>query len=85
MHGKTHPDTPVHGKRLYNSKETRVLLGGISRSTFQRLIASGALEARKQGRSVVVTQQAIDAYIDRLPPVTEADPVTELEQTGAAA
>jgi hypothetical protein len=76
MHGKTSPDAPAHGNvtvkpnRLFNSREARELLGGISESTFRRLTGSGRLEARKQGVFVYVSQSAIDAYIARLPKLT---------------
>jgi hypothetical protein len=86
MHVKTPPDTPAHvnqgatPNRLYNSREARELLGGISESTFRRLTASGDLEAKKQGAFVYVSQRALEAYIEQLPTVSES----EQESTAAA-
>lgn len=77
MDGKTLADTPTHGKatvaagRLYNSREARERLGGISESTFRRLTATGELPAVKQGAYVYVTQDAINDYIAALPSVGE--------------
>lgn len=74
---KTPPDSPVHvnegakPERLYNSREARELLGGISESKFRQLTKSGALRAKKQGAFVYVPQSAIDAYIAALPPAAE--------------
>jgi predicted DNA-binding transcriptional regulator AlpA len=83
MHGKTSADTPTHGNvsmspnRLYNSRETRELLGGISESTFRKLTASGELPARKIGAFVYVEQSAIDAYIGGLPYVVDTETPTQ--------
>jgi hypothetical protein len=81
MHVKTPRDTPAHENpvaapnRLYNSRDARQLLGGISESTFRRLTAKGgALEAVKQGAFVYVSQRAIDAYINALPAAAESEP-----------
>lgn len=77
MHVKTPPDTPVrtngetNPERLYNSREARELLGGISESKFRQLTKSGDLPAKKQGTYVYVPQSAIDAYIAALPPAAE--------------
>lgn len=74
---KTPPDSPVYAngdakpERLYNSREARELLGGISESKFRQLTKSGALRAKKQGAFVYVPQSAIDEYINALPSATE--------------
>lgn len=84
MHVKTPADTPAHVsderklQRLYNSQEARVLLGGISESTFRRLTARSRdgqpprLRAVKQGAYVYVPQDAIDEYIASLPTVANS-------------
>lgn len=83
MYGKTSADTPTHGNvsmkpnRLYNSRETRELLGGISESTFRKLTSSGQLRAKKQGVFVYVEQSAIDAYIAGLPTLIDAPAAAE--------
>jgi hypothetical protein len=80
MHVKTPPESPVRTnrtngaptpERLYNSREARELLGGISESKFRQLTKSGELPAKKQGAFVYVPQSAIDAYIAALPPATD--------------
>jgi hypothetical protein len=58
-------------ERLYNSREARELLGGISESKFRQITKSGELFAKKQGAYVYVPQSAIDAYIAALPPAAE--------------
>jgi hypothetical protein len=77
MHGKASASTPVHGNRLYNSKEARALLGGISERTFRALTASKALTTKRQGARVYVSQEAIDAYIAALPSATDEDSLDE--------
>jgi helix-turn-helix protein len=78
MHVKTPPESPVRvnwaakSERLYNSREARQLLGGISVSKFRQLTKSGELAAKKQGAFVYVPQSAIDAYIAALPAATAA-------------
>ncbi len=80
MHVKTPPESPVRvngetkPERLYNSREARELLGGISESKFRQLTKSGELGAKKQGAFVYVPQSAIDAYIAALPPAAEPAP-----------
>lgn len=82
MHRKTPADTPPHRNgnadppRLYNSREVRELLGGISVRSFRRLTSSGALKAIKQGAYVYVSEDALNAYITGLPELT-ADAPTE--------
>jgi hypothetical protein len=82
MHVKTPADTPTHVSpgsalnRLYNSQEARVLLGGISESTFRRLTSRRdgqppRLRAVKQGAYVYISQAAIDEYIASLPSAVE--------------
>lgn len=76
MHRNAPADAPTHGSaeerpnRLYNSREARELLGGISERKFRQLTADGLLRAKKQGAFVYVSQDAIDAYIASLPDAT---------------
>ncbi len=44
----------------YNEKETRLMLGGISRSTLYRLLVAGHLERLPGLRSVQVTRASIE-------------------------
>jgi hypothetical protein len=80
MHGNAPVDTPAHGnavnpgRRLYNSKQARELLGGISERKFRQLTASGRLVTKKDEGRVFVEQSSIDAYIDSLPSGAAAQP-----------
>jgi excisionase family DNA binding protein len=63
--------TEIASERLYNSREARELLGGISERTFRELTKNGSLPAVKQGAFVYVRKSAIEAYIAALPAVAE--------------
>jgi excisionase family DNA binding protein len=43
---------------------------GICRSKLYELIAMGELEAKKSGRSLLITTSSMRAYIERLPAAT---------------
>jgi excisionase family DNA binding protein len=61
------PPAPPPSRLLYDSREARVLLGGISERTFRKLTASGALRTVKQGARVYVRRQDLEAYVAGLP------------------
>lgn len=48
-------------------KETCRRLGGISRSTFYRLVEKGELHVRKLGNRTVVLESEIERYLNSLP------------------
>ena len=47
---------------------TAALMLGVSRRTITRLLASGALKARKLGRHTLIEVSSLEAYFDSLPP-----------------
>jgi excisionase family DNA binding protein len=57
----------------YGSKRAAAAEAGVSRSTIERLIASGAIEARKLGsRRVMVDLRTLRRHLDSLPRVSLA-------------
>lgn len=59
--------------RLYSSREARKLLGGISETTFRKLVISGELPARRRGRHIVIPRADLARYIDELPKFVDDD------------
>lgn len=67
--------TPV----LHDEKAARVMLGGIGRTKYFELLASGELESVRIGRRRFVPADALGAYVDRLRAPRTA-PGSELDQ-----
>lgn len=53
--------------KLYRLKEARPYLGNPCTNTLYKLIGDGILDARKIGRSTVITGQSLKAAQGRLP------------------
>lgn len=53
-------------RRLYDEHEAREQMGGIGRTLFYELIASGQLRSVKIGRRRLVPAEAIEELVDRL-------------------
>jgi hypothetical protein len=58
---------PCHDSReLYSPRETQHILS-VSHAQLYRLIGRGRLDARKIGRSTVITKASIDKFVAELP------------------
>jgi excisionase family DNA binding protein len=57
--------TPAAERRLFNERETRDQLGGISRTKLYDLLAKGELPSVRIGSRRLFEQSAIDAFIER--------------------
>jgi excisionase family DNA binding protein len=55
------------GRELYTPREAQYLLS-VSHAQLYRLIGRGRLDARKIGRSTVITKASIEKFIAELPP-----------------
>jgi excisionase family DNA binding protein len=53
-------------QQLYSVKDTREILGGISRATFYRLLDEGSLTKIKLGSRTFVSSTNIGEYLEEL-------------------
>lgn len=61
------PTGTIDVDRLYRLKEARPYLGNPCTNTLYKLIGNGILDAKKIGRSTVITGRSLKAAQDRLP------------------
>lgn len=51
---------------LLSINDTRAALGGVGRSTVEKLVNQGELVRVKVGRRAMITSESLTAYLDRI-------------------